>query len=150
MCGHIGHYPCEKGCGAMFSAPTHPVRIKATLDPRLSRWKWPAKWILAIPHYIALIFLQVALLLLSIVAFFSILITGRYPRALFRFNVGAIRWNMRVSPSAWPRRRSAARSSPRAACTRPVCEATSALVAGSIAFAAATPRRPSASSGRPR
>ncbi|WRZ61995.1 DUF4389 domain-containing protein [Streptomyces sp. NBC_01294] len=81
----------------MFPAPIHPVCIKATLDPRLSRWKWLVKWILAIPHYIVLIFLQVAFLLLSVVAFFSILVTGRYPRALFRFNVGVIRWNMRVS-----------------------------------------------------
>ncbi|MEU9143972.1 DUF4389 domain-containing protein [Streptomyces sp. NPDC048349] len=81
----------------MFPAYTHPLHVKATLDPRLSRWKWLVKWILAIPHYIVLFFLQVAFLLLSVVAFFSILFTGRYPRRLFEFNVGVIRWSLRVS-----------------------------------------------------
>ncbi|MFJ3721477.1 DUF4389 domain-containing protein [Streptomyces sp. NPDC090045] len=81
----------------MFPAPAHPLCVEATLDPRLTRWKWLVKWILAIPHYIVLFFLQIAFLLLSIVAFFSILITGSYPRRLFDFNVGVIRWTMRVS-----------------------------------------------------
>ncbi|MFF3678705.1 DUF4389 domain-containing protein [Streptomyces sp. NPDC002120] len=80
----------------MFPAPAHPLCVEATLDPRLTRWKWLVKWILAIPHYIVLFLLQVAFLLLSVVAFFSILITGRYPRSLFDFNVGVIRWSTRV------------------------------------------------------
>lgn len=81
----------------MFPASAHPLSVEATLDPRLTRWKWLVKWILAIPHYIVLLFLQIAFLLLSIVAFFSILITGSYPRRLFDFNVGVMRWSMRVS-----------------------------------------------------
>ncbi|MFD4865808.1 DUF4389 domain-containing protein [Streptomyces sp. NPDC058412] len=81
----------------MFPAPAHPLCVEATLDPRLTRWKWLVKWFLAIPHYIVLFFLQVAFVLLSIVAFFSILITGRYPRPLFDFNVGVIRWGTRVN-----------------------------------------------------
>ncbi|MFJ9821534.1 DUF4389 domain-containing protein [Streptomyces sp. NPDC101151] len=81
----------------MFTKSEHPLRVEAALDPRLSRWMWMVKWILAIPHYIVLFFLQITFLLLSIVAFFSILITGRYPRRLFDFNVGVIRWTTRVN-----------------------------------------------------
>ncbi|MEV6679716.1 DUF4389 domain-containing protein [Streptomyces erythrochromogenes] len=81
----------------MLSAPSYPLRVEATLDPRLTRWMWLVKWIFAIPHHICLFFLQIAFLLMSLVAFFCILITGRYPRALFDFNVGVIRWNTRVS-----------------------------------------------------
>ncbi|MFE9480097.1 DUF4389 domain-containing protein [Streptomyces spororaveus] len=81
----------------MSTAPAHPLSVEATLDPRLTRWKWLVKWILAIPHYIVLSVLQIAFLLLSIIAFFSILITGSYPRRLFDFNVGVIRWNTRVT-----------------------------------------------------
>ncbi|MEU1199512.1 DUF4389 domain-containing protein [Streptomyces sp. NPDC005813] len=77
-------------------ATTHPLRVEATLDPRLTRWMWLVKWLLALPHYVVLFFLQIAFLLVSVVAFFSILITGRYPRALFDFNVGVIRWKTRV------------------------------------------------------
>ncbi|MEU8983280.1 DUF4389 domain-containing protein [Streptomyces sp. NPDC048309] len=81
----------------MFPTSAHPLCVEATLDPRLTRWKWLVKWILAIPHYVVLFFLQIAFLLLSIVAFFSILITGSYPRPLFDFNVGVMRWSTRVN-----------------------------------------------------
>ncbi|MEU6772946.1 DUF4389 domain-containing protein [Streptomyces sp. NPDC046759] len=81
----------------MFPTSAHPLCVEATLDPRLTRWKWLVKWILAIPHYIVLFFLWIAFLLLSGVAFLSILITARYPRPLFDFNVGVMRWNTRVN-----------------------------------------------------
>ncbi len=63
----------------------------------LNRWLPLVKWILAIPHYIVLIFLIIASVGATVIAWFSILLTGRYPRALFDFVVGVGRWNVRVN-----------------------------------------------------
>jgi uncharacterized protein DUF4389 len=62
----------------------------------LNRWLPVVKWFLAIPHYIALAFLWIAAVLVVIVAWFAILFTGQYPKALFGFVEGVIRWHNRV------------------------------------------------------
>jgi hypothetical protein len=80
------------------SAPhTNPIRVDAGLDVPLSRWLWLVKWLLALPHYVILWLLGVVYTALSLAALVAILFTGRYPRAIFEFNVGVLRWSWRVA-----------------------------------------------------
>jgi hypothetical protein len=67
----------------------------------LNRWLPLVKWLLAIPHYVVLLFLDVAALVVVVVAWFFILVDGDYPRAMFDFVEGVIRWNVRVTGYAF-------------------------------------------------
>jgi uncharacterized protein DUF4389 len=83
------------------STSPYPVRVAAELDTGLTRWLWLLKWLLAIPHYVVLCFLWAAFVVLSVVAMVAIVVTGRYPRAIFDFNVGVLRWTWRVTYYAY-------------------------------------------------
>jgi hypothetical protein len=71
------------------------------VEQDLNRWLPLVKWLLAIPHYIVLIVLWLVALLAVVVAWFAILLTGRYPQALFDFVVGVARWSLRVEAYAF-------------------------------------------------
>jgi hypothetical protein len=75
----------------------YPPTLEIDYPEKMNRWLPFVKWLLAIPHVIVLAFLGIAVLATTIVAFFAILFTRRYPPSLFNFAVGVLRWNERVS-----------------------------------------------------
>src|SRR5689334_24523251 len=75
---------------------TYPLQVEGELDDHICRWLWLVKWVLVIPHVIVLVFLWLAFFVVTVVAFFAILFTGRHPRGLFDFKVGVLRWTWRV------------------------------------------------------
>lgn len=101
--------PAELGtrdAAATSATPAQPARSHATtlsvaVDGEPSRWLWIVKWILLVPHAICLAVLWAALLVTTTIAFFAILLTGHYPRALFDFACGVLRWTWRVAAYSW-------------------------------------------------
>ena len=77
-------------------ARPYPARLDGRFDPQTSRWLWLLKWLLAIPHLVVLVFLWIGMFVTTLVAGFAILFTGRYPRPLFTYAVGVMRWSWRV------------------------------------------------------
>ena len=73
-------------------APANPVRVTAQRDPDPSRALWLVKWLLLLPHIVVLALLSVAFAVLTLVALVAVVITGRYPRTIFEFNLGVLRW----------------------------------------------------------
>jgi len=81
---------------AVAGAPGYPLRFDIEYPEQLSRWLIFVKWLLAIPHFLILYALSAVANIITFIAFFAILFTGRYPRGLFDFVVNIYRWQENV------------------------------------------------------
>ena len=82
-------------------AGQYPVTFEVEYREDLSRWLIFVKWLLVIPNLIVLLFVSLAAYVAVVIAFFAILFTGRYPRGLFDFVVGTVRWYFRTQAYAF-------------------------------------------------
>jgi hypothetical protein len=78
-------------------ANQYPVLLEVDYDETLSRWQIFFKWLFVLPHFIILAFLGIAVFVVVVIAFFAILFTGRYPRGMFDFVTGVLRWSVRAN-----------------------------------------------------
>ena len=78
------------------SCAPHPLSIEAHPGEVPGRWLWTVKWLLVVPHVVVLAVLWAVFAVLTVVAGAFVLVAGRYPRGLFDFNVGVLRWTWRV------------------------------------------------------
>jgi hypothetical protein len=79
------------------AAAGYPVHLDVEAETEYSRFLPLVKWLLAIPHYIVLFFLGIAVGVVALISFFAVLFTGRYPPGMFDFMVGVHRWGVRVA-----------------------------------------------------
>lgn len=84
------------GAAVSEGQPPYPLSLTGELTEPLSQWLWLVKWLLIIPHLIVLVFLWVAFVVVWVISLLVIIFTARYPRSLFEFNVGVLRWTWRV------------------------------------------------------
>ncbi len=89
--------PAELSPAAGSIQGRYPITVTGTLDEPLSPVLWLIKWFLLIPHYFVLAVLWGAFVVLTVIAWLAILFTARYPKGIFDFNVGVLRWSWRVA-----------------------------------------------------
>jgi hypothetical protein len=83
--------------GSKVDTAAYPVHVEGDLVPGASSWLGLFRWVLVIPHAICLTLLWIAFVVLTAPALVAVLVTGRYPRRIFDFNVGVLRWTWRVT-----------------------------------------------------